>query len=99
MTPMRHTAITLALTALLLSSLTATPAFWQAATQADFLRGDVEHLSIDEHGRLMLGPEVRTLYDAGVPFVWTVMPGADESFFLGTGNEGKVIRVDRSGKG
>jgi hypothetical protein len=49
----------------------ATPGFWQAATQADFLRGDVENLSIDEHGRLMLGPEVRRLYETGVPFVWT----------------------------
>ena len=49
--------------------------FWEAATQADFLRGDVEHLSIDEHGRLMLGPEVQRVYDAGVPFVWTMLPG------------------------
>ena len=49
-------------------SLHATPGFWQAATQADFLRGDVEHLSIDEHGRLMLGPEVHRVHDAGVPF-------------------------------
>src|SRR5687768_17184827 len=89
-------AAALAVTAL---SPSATPGFWQAATQADFLRGDVEHLSIDEHGRLMLGPEVRTVHDAGVPFVWTMLPGADESFFLGTGNEGKVIRVDRAGRG
>ena len=75
------------------------PGFWQAATQADFLRGDVEHLSIDEHGRLMLGPEVTRIHDPGVPFVWTVLPAADGAMFLGTGNDGKVIRVDRSGKG
>ena len=41
----------------------ATPGFWEAATQADFLRGEVEQLSIDEHGRLMLGPEVRRVHD------------------------------------
>ncbi len=80
-------------------SLSATPGFWEAATQADFLRGEVEHLSIDEHGRLMLGPEVRRVHDAGVPFVWTMLPGPDESFFLGTGNDGKVVRVDRAGSG
>ena len=34
----------------------AVPTFWQVATQADFLKGDVENLSIDSHGRLMLGP-------------------------------------------
>ena len=80
-------------------SLYATPGFWQAATQADFLRGEIEQLSIDEHGRLMLGPEVRRIHDPGVPFVWTMLPGPDESMFLGTGNEGKVLRVDRNGTG
>jgi hypothetical protein len=86
--------------ALLMSPpLQATPGFWHAATQADFLRGDVEHLSIDEHGRLMLGPEARRLYEAGVPFVWTMLAGPEESVFLGTGNEGKVMRVDRAGAG
>jgi hypothetical protein len=79
--------------------LLATPGFWHAATQADFLRGEVEQLSIDEHGRLMLGPEIRRLHEAGVPFVWTMLPGPDESVFLGTGNEGKVVRVDRAGVG
>lgn len=79
--------------------LSATPGFWQAATQADFLRGEVENLSIDEHGRLMLGPETRRLYETGAPFVWTMLAGNDGGIFLGTGNEGKVIRVDRNGVG
>jgi WD40 repeat protein len=79
--------------------LLATPGFWQAATQADFLRGEVENLSIDEHGRLMLGPELRRLHEAGLPFVWTVLNGPDDSVFLGTGNDGRVLRVDRAGNG
>ncbi len=70
----RHAAL-----AVLSLSLGATPGFWEAATQADFLRGEVEHLSIDEHGRLMLGPEVRSVHDAGAPFVWTMVAGPDES--------------------
>src|SRR5687767_8538328 len=94
-------AVTLGFAVALLSSLSlhATPGFWQAATQADFLRGGVENISIDEHGRLMLGPEVRRVYDVGVPFVWTLLAGSDDAVFLGTGNEGKVIRVDRGGNG
>ena len=78
-------------------SLRATPGFWEAATQADFLRGEVERLSIDEHGRLMLGPDVRSLHDPGAPFVWTMAAGPDGSTFIGTGNDGKVVRVDRNG--
>ncbi len=96
----RHQPIRILLWLLCLTPFTgllATPGFWEAATQADFLRGEVEHLSIDEHGRLMLGPEVRRVHDAGVPFIWTLLPGADDAFFLGTGNDGKVLRVGRTG--
>src|SRR5687768_12087875 len=83
----------------LLSSVAvrAIPGFWEAATQADFLRGDVENLSIDEHGRLMLGPEVQRVNDPGVPFIWALLPAADGGHFLGTGNDGKVLRVDKNG--
>src|SRR5262245_52284893 len=70
--------------AMLLSSRSpgAAPGFWEAATQADFLRGDVEQLSIDEHGRLMLGPALSRVHDAGVPFIWTMVAGPDDSVFL-----------------
>ena len=78
--------------------LTAGPGFWQAATQADFLRGDVEQLSIDEHGRLMLGPELTRVHDAGAPFVWAAVTAADGTLFLGTGNDGKVLKVEPSGR-
>lgn len=81
------------------ASLSAAPGFWQAATLADFLRGDVDQLSIDEHGRLTLGPELTKVHDAAAPFVWTVIAGADGAWFLGTGNDGKVIKVDRNGQG
>jgi hypothetical protein len=84
---------------LLAASLSAAPGFWQAATQADFLRGEVEQISIDEHGRLTLGPALTRVHDAAAPFVWTAHAAADGSVFLGTGNDGKVIRVDRSGQG
>ncbi len=34
----------------------SSPKFFQAATQTDFLKGDVENLSIDSQGQLTLGP-------------------------------------------
>src|SRR5436190_638184 len=85
---------------LLLLSVSAAlggPGFWQAATQSDFLKGDVDQLSIDEHGRLTLGPSVTRINDTGAPFVWAALPMPDGSTLLGTGNDGKVIRVDRDG--
>ena len=46
----------------------------------------------------MLGPELTRVHDAGAPFVWTAMAGADGSMFLGTGNDGKVIKIDSGGR-
>lgn len=84
---------------LAVGTLSAAPGFWQAATQADFLKGDVDQLSIDEHGRVTLGPELTRVYDSAAPFVWTIVPGSDGAWYLGTGNDGKVIRVDAKGQG
>ena len=73
--------------------------FFQAATQNDFLRGDVENLSVDSQGRLVLGPATELVYETSAPFVWALAPGADGSAFAGTGNEGKVFRIDAQGRG
>ena len=77
----------------------STPKFFQADSQSDFLKGDVENLSIDSHGRLVLGPATELVYETAAPFLWAMTPGADGSVFVGTGNEGKVFRIDASGKG
>jgi sugar lactone lactonase YvrE len=77
----------------------STPKFFVADTQSDFLKGDVENLSIDSQGRLVLGPATELIYETSAPFIWSVVPGSDGSIFIGTGNEGKVFRVDAQGKG
>ena len=69
------------------------PKFFQTATQADFLKGEVENLSVDARGQLTLGPAVDLVYETAAPFVWAIAAAADGSFFIGTGNEGKVYRV------
>ena len=81
------------------TSLSAGPDIWRAATQAEFLKGDLEQVTVDEHGRLMLGPAIAKLYDTGAPFVWTAVDDGAGSTYLGTGNDGKVFKVDSSGRG
>lgn len=83
-----------------LASLHAsTPKFFQAETQTDFLRGDVENLSIDINGQLVLGPATELVYETAAPFLWSMLPASDGSLFVGTGNEGKVFRIDSEGRG
>ena len=77
----------------------SSPKFFQATTQADFLKGDVENLSIDARGQLVLGPALELVYETPAPFVWTMIAAPDGAFFLGTGNDGKVYRVGPDGKG
>jgi hypothetical protein len=77
----------------------ALPTFWTVSTEADFLRGEVENLSIDSYGRLTLGPTSTPMYESTAPFIWTVVSAPDGSLYAGSGNEGQVYRVDASGKG
>lgn len=77
----------------------ALPTFWQVSTEAEFLQGEVENLSIDSYGRLTLGPATTTVYESSAPFLWTLATAPDGSVFVGTGNEGQVFRVDPAGKG
>ncbi len=77
----------------------STPTFWEVSTESEFLRGEIENLSIDSFGRLTLGPTAAPLYETSAPFVWTMITAPDGSVYAGSGNEGQVYRIDPSGKG
>jgi hypothetical protein len=91
--------IVLALVAATWTGLRAAMAtFWTVASQVDFLKGEVEDLSIDSDGRVFLGPSTSLIAETAAPFLWTVLPAADGSFWAGTGNEGKVLKIGKDGK-
>ncbi len=77
----------------------SSPKFFTATTQADFLKGDVENLSIDSQGQLTLGPATELVYETSTPFLWSLLPLADGSLYLGSGNDGKVFKISPDGKG
>jgi hypothetical protein len=79
-------------------TLTASkPVFWQTATLNDFLRGEAENLSVDGHGRLVLGPVAELIADTNAPFLWAIAVAPDGVIYVGSGNEGKVLKIE-SGK-
>jgi sugar lactone lactonase YvrE len=77
----------------------SSPKFFVATTQNDFLKGDVENLTIDSNGQLTLGPAIELVYETAAPFLWSMVAQPDGTIFVGTGNEGKVFRVDPQGRG
>ena len=76
----------------------AAPTFWTVSTQADFLKGDVDNLSIDSDGRVFPGPSASVLGETAAPFLWTVVAGPDGTLWTGTGNEGQVLKLGKDGK-
>jgi sugar lactone lactonase YvrE len=76
----------------------AMPTFWTVSSQSDFLKGDVENLSIDSDGRVFLGPSTSLVAETAAPFLWTMVAGSDGTLWAGTGNEGKVLKVGKDGK-
>ena len=76
----------------------ASTSFWLVSTQAEFLKGDAERLSIDSDGRVTLGPAVELVHDVASPAVWRLLAGDRDTLWAATGNDGKVWTVDGSGK-
>src|SRR6266542_182442 len=85
-------ALALAACAFGLASLSlqaASTSFWLVSTQTDFLKGEVEQLTVDTDGRVMLGPAVETLAQTSTPAVWRLALDTNGNVWAGTGNEGK----------
>jgi outer membrane protein assembly factor BamB len=79
---------------LVLPALAAAPRFWRFEGTSVFLKGELESLSVDSEARLRLGPAVGTLFDPETPTAWCVARGHDGVFYVGTGNDGRLFRVE-----
>lgn len=86
--------------ALLLSTFTfaATTATWELNGYQDFLRGRMEGLSLTRDGRLIIGPKLDTFFTADQAEIWSIARGPDGSIYAGTGNRGRLYRIDSSGQ-
>ena len=74
----------------------AAPMFWRVSTQEEFLRGEVDQVSVDADGQLVLGPSTELVYETNAPFLWSVTR-VGQSLWIGSGSDGKVFRVAQDG--
>ena len=72
----------------------AGPQFWRLEGARTFLEGDIDALSLDSDGRLRLGVSARPLFDPEAPNAWCVARDVHGVLYVGTGNDGRVLRVD-----
>lgn len=93
----------LALAAILISGSAAlwgvTPQFWENFSQDDLLKGDLKNVSLGPDGRLFLASSYDLVYDTGQPYIFSMVRDKAGNLFVGTGDEGKVFRIDPQGKG
>ncbi|HYN22641.1 MAG TPA: WD40 repeat domain-containing protein [Thermoanaerobaculia bacterium] len=91
------------LRAALILALAALPAFatqvriFQVQSQAGFLSGTLEGVSVDSLGRMELAPKAERVASLSEPFLLAAAQHSD-GWVLGTGNAGKVLKLDRKGK-
>lgn len=81
---------------LLLSA--ATTQIWETNGYLDFAKGRVSGISITYDGRMTLARSLTTVFDTGQAEVWSIAAAPDGSVYLGTGNHGRLFRVDTAGQ-
>jgi hypothetical protein len=79
------------------SALAVTPQFWEENTQQEFSSGDPQMISITSEGELMLAPQMKQIYQGTESILWKLVTDG-ENLYAGSGNEGKIIKIDSTGK-
>ncbi|MFY9822540.1 MAG: hypothetical protein WAM82_14235 [Thermoanaerobaculia bacterium] len=69
---------------------------FQAQSSSAFLAGTLEGVSVDALGRIQLAPRVEKVASLAEPFLLSAAVHPD-GWVVGTGNAGKVLKIDRKG--
>ncbi|MEE2708117.1 MAG: hypothetical protein VYA69_00780, partial [Gemmatimonadota bacterium] len=89
----------LSLLAMMGAAGASTPIIWEQTTQRAFQNGDPTNVSIASPGYLHLAPAVEVLYESSEPLLWCLATDSHGNIFAGSGNDGKLFKVDASGQG
>lgn len=81
------------------SAAASDPVVWSVNSKADVLKGDAKGVSIADDGTIRTSVKVSELFNTGQSYVWSSAADASGNVFLGTGGDGKLFKVDASGKG
>lgn len=64
----------------------------------DFSEGELENLALNQHGRLAPAPALKQVARINDPVVWAAVADAENRVYIGTGNRGRVLRMDGDGE-
>ena len=83
----------------ILTSFAGGPIFWRVSSRAEIEKGDANGVSIADNGALTLAPAFTEIFDTKQAYIWSAATDNSGNIYLGTGHEGRVFKVDSSGKG
>lgn len=95
----RSYAVLLVLCSLSMTALAVTPQFWENFSQEELLQGTLTRVSLNSDGKLFLAPSYDSVYDTNQPYIFSLVRDKAGNFYVGTGHEGKVFKIDSQGKG
>ncbi len=75
------------------------PSIWSINSREGVLKGDSKGVSIGDNGEITLSPQFDEVFDTQQSFIWSSAYDKNGNFYLGTGGDGKIFRVDSTGKG
>jgi hypothetical protein len=84
---------------LCLNAVAAEPQVWSVSSRADVLKGDARAVSIGENGSIRPAPALTEVFKTEQPYIWSSVSDPSGNVYLGTGGDGKIFKVDSSGKG
>ena len=76
----------------------ADPVIWTVGNRAEVLKGDAKGVTIDENGAISVAPKLTEAFDTQQTYIWSSAIDTGGNVYLGTGNDGKIFKVDPSGK-
>jgi sugar lactone lactonase YvrE len=92
-------AVPMLVIALCFASFAVTPRFWEDFTQRDLLKGKFDRLSLTPDAKILAAPAFDQLFDTGQPYIFSMVRDKAGNLYLGTGDGGKVFKVDPQGHG
>jgi uncharacterized repeat protein (TIGR03803 family) len=80
------------------SAFASGSASWEMTSYQDFIKGKFDRVSLSRDGRLTLAPRLETVFSSEQPVIWSVAQGPGGTIYAGTGNRGRLYRIDPAGK-
>ena len=93
---MKYPSLLFVLCAGCASAYASSTATWEMSSYQDFLKGKFQNLSLSRDGTLSLAPRMDAVFSSGQAVIWSVAEAPDGSIYAGTGNRGRLYRIDKA---